>query len=132
MQCINQSIKNKRLPGEVHQDLEPHDVFDLVGGTSTGGLISIMLGKLGMTLEECIEAYYNISQTIFGKKHFRGRITKGLARSTYSGRRLRECVRDLLKHKHHDENLEMVSNHSRDKIAWYVKRNLHVYVHGFA
>ena len=29
-------------------DVRPCDYFDLIGGTSTGGLIAIMLGTLGM------------------------------------------------------------------------------------
>ncbi|KAL1993328.1 hypothetical protein VTN49DRAFT_3277 [Thermomyces lanuginosus] len=35
----------------------PCECFDLIGGTSTGGIIAIMLGRLGMSVEECIEAY---------------------------------------------------------------------------
>ena len=29
-------------------DVRPCEYFDLIGGTSTGGLIAIMLGTLGM------------------------------------------------------------------------------------
>jgi patatin-like phospholipase/acyl hydrolase len=29
----------------------PCDYFDLIGGTSTGGLIAIMLGRLGMVCQ---------------------------------------------------------------------------------
>jgi patatin-like phospholipase/acyl hydrolase len=29
-------------------DVKPCEYFDLIGGTSTGGLIAIMLGTLGM------------------------------------------------------------------------------------
>lgn len=65
--------------------MEPHHIFDLVAGTSTGGLIAIMLGKLGMNITECIEAYGKLSKKIFGKKHVRGIITGGLAPSKYSG-----------------------------------------------
>lgn len=31
-------------------DVKPCDYFDLIGGTSTGGLIAIMLGVLGMVI----------------------------------------------------------------------------------
>lgn len=41
---------------------KPCDVFDMIGGTSTGGLIAIMLGRLKMTVQECIEAYLYISR----------------------------------------------------------------------
>jgi patatin-like phospholipase/acyl hydrolase len=44
---------------------KPCDYFDLIGGTSTGGLIAIMLGRLKMTIEECIIAYLQISREVF-------------------------------------------------------------------
>ncbi|TGO45639.1 hypothetical protein BOTNAR_0651g00010 [Botryotinia narcissicola] len=48
----------------------PCDVFDLIGGTSTGGLIAIMLGRLGMT----------VTSTVFGKKK-----AFGIGRTMFSG-----------------------------------------------
>lgn len=44
---------------------KPCDYFDLIGGTSTGGLIAIMLGRLKMDIEDCIKAYLKISQAVF-------------------------------------------------------------------
>jgi patatin-like phospholipase/acyl hydrolase len=118
MSQINVSIRNLREAEEPHRDVEPHEIFDLVAGTSTGGLIAIMLGKLGMTLEECIAAYHNLSTTIFGKKHLRGRLTYGLAPSIYSGSRLRRAVCKLLKDKGFDDHLPMKYVSGRDRIAW--------------
>lgn len=116
MQQINTSIREGRTPGEIHNDVRPHDIFDFVGGTSTGGLIAIMLGKLGMNIEECIKKYHELSKTVFGKKHIRGKITHGLGTSRYSGTRLRNCIRDLLHSKDFSKEIKMVSG--GDTIAW--------------
>ena len=99
-------------------ELHPHDVFRLVAGTSTGGLIALMLGKMGMTVDECITQYQELSKEISGKKHFRGRITLGLAPARYSGKRLRNCIRGLLRDRQLDENLPIA--HEGDRVAWYV------------
>ena len=37
-----------------------------MAGTSTRGLISIMLGRLSMTVDECLEGYGIPSERIFG------------------------------------------------------------------
>ena len=83
----------KRIMNEINRlrkekDLPPHlpcQVFDMIGGTSTGGqvlatehrssllthfrsLIAIMLGRLGMSVDECIEAYEDLMGSIFGAK----------------------------------------------------------------
>ncbi|KAF7508686.1 hypothetical protein GJ744_008933 [Endocarpon pusillum] len=58
--------------------VKPCEVFDLIGGTSTGGLIAIMLGRLGMDVDECITEYQRMISQIFKKKHlpidWRGRL----------------------------------------------------------
>lgn len=118
MQHINATVRNECGPGGPHIDLEPREVFDFVAGTSTGGLIAIMLGKLGMNLQDCIQAYYNLSKNIFGKKHLRGMITRGLATTKYSGSRLEKCTKDLIQVKNIDENITMFSREASNKIAW--------------
>lgn len=50
------------------QPLKPWQVFHLMGGTSTGGLIAIMLGRLRMTTQEALKAYGTLSRSIFAKK----------------------------------------------------------------
>lgn len=45
--------------------LHPWQEFDMIGGTSTGGIIAIMLGRLRMSLDECEEAYKTLSKEIF-------------------------------------------------------------------
>jgi hypothetical protein len=115
---INVSLRNLRDPEDPHSDVEPHEIFDLVAGTSTGGLIAVMLGKLGMTIDQCISAYRDLSRTIFGTKHIRGRLTGGLAPSRYSGSRLRRAVCRLLGKRGFDPDLPMTYVQGRDKIAW--------------
>ncbi|KAK4140617.1 FabD/lysophospholipase-like protein [Dichotomopilus funicola] len=48
-----------------HAGEKPCDVFDMIGGTSTGGLIAIMLGRLEMTVEECIKKYEDLMEEVF-------------------------------------------------------------------
>ncbi|KAH8914193.1 FabD/lysophospholipase-like protein [Atractiella rhizophila] len=49
------------------EETRPCDVFDLICGTSTGGWIALMLGRLGMTVRECIRAYEQIVQHVFSE-----------------------------------------------------------------
>lgn len=57
---------------------KPCDYFYLIGGTSTGGLIAIMLGRLRMDVKTCIETYLKILgevfQTLRGKRDIFGRV----------------------------------------------------------
>lgn len=48
--------------------LRPCEVFDLIGGTSVGGLISILLGRLGLDCRTAIEIYKTIVNGLFGEQ----------------------------------------------------------------
>jgi patatin-like phospholipase/acyl hydrolase len=37
-----------------------HEIFDLICGTSTGGMLAVALGIKGMTLDECEEVYKSL------------------------------------------------------------------------
>ncbi|KAJ7867668.1 hypothetical protein B0H14DRAFT_2503985 [Mycena olivaceomarginata] len=43
----------------------PCNYFDLIGGTSTGRLIALMLGCLRMSVEDTIKAYGELSREVF-------------------------------------------------------------------
>ncbi|RFU31618.1 hypothetical protein B7463_g4742, partial [Scytalidium lignicola] len=44
---------------------QPCDYFDMISGTSTGGLIAIMLGVLDMHIDTCIEKYEELAKEVF-------------------------------------------------------------------
>ncbi|KIM83298.1 hypothetical protein PILCRDRAFT_439377 [Piloderma croceum F 1598] len=46
----------------------PCEYFDIIGGTSTGGIIAIMLGRLQMSVDECIRAYKKVAEKAFTPK----------------------------------------------------------------
>lgn len=115
---INATVQKEGDAGETYDELKPQDVFDLVAGTSTGGLIAIMLGKLGMNLEECIHSYQNLSETIFGKKHFRGRVTHGLAPTKYSGKCLEKAIQGVMEGKGLGVTATMFPRTSSNETAW--------------
>jgi patatin-like phospholipase/acyl hydrolase len=82
---------------------KPCDYFDMIGGTSTGGLIALMLGRLGMTVDEAIEAYTELSPKIFTKLHHR--VTwKGKAQGRFDHTAIEEGVKALLVKKGYDED----------------------------
>ncbi|KAH0037143.1 hypothetical protein KCU80_g6869, partial [Aureobasidium melanogenum] len=47
----------KAVMDRISPNKKPCQIFDMIGGTSTGGLIAIMLGRLEMTIDECIDKY---------------------------------------------------------------------------
>jgi len=51
--------------------LLPCHYFDFMIGTSTGGLIAIMLGRLRMSVEEALSAYEDITKHGFGHPRLR-------------------------------------------------------------
>ena len=120
MGFINVSLQAQGYNGK---RVETRDIFGFAAGTSTGGLIAIMLARLGMSLEECIQEYQTLSKVIFKKKRIRGRLSGGLARARYRGGRLRDCVKELLEKRklRQDEPLvrNQTSSHSQE-MHWSV------------
>lgn len=44
-----------------------HEMFDLICGTSTGGMLAVALGIKQMTLDECEEIYKNLGKLVFAE-----------------------------------------------------------------
>lgn len=89
--------------GHLNDTPRPCDVFDLIAGTSTGGIIAVMLGRLHMTIDECIAKYEQLGKEVFGKRQVGGQlghIFKGMASSTfYDVEILQDQVRKVLDSK---------------------------------
>ncbi|KAF1963562.1 FabD/lysophospholipase-like protein [Byssothecium circinans] len=49
-------------------ELLPCHYFDYIYGTSTGGLISVMLARLRMTVPQCLEIYRKVGDDLFGHR----------------------------------------------------------------
>jgi hypothetical protein len=53
---------------ESNHSVAPCDMFDLICGTGTGGLIAVMLGRLRMDVDSAIQAYITITTALFKQK----------------------------------------------------------------
>lgn len=93
-------VEAKKKGVDLADEPRPCDVFDLIVGTSTGGLIAVMLGRIHMTVDQCIEQYEVLSSRIFGKLQLAGqagRLTKGMFSSPfYSTDTLQVAVKSVL------------------------------------
>ncbi|ORY02205.1 hypothetical protein BCR34DRAFT_493307 [Clohesyomyces aquaticus] len=75
---------------------KPCDYFDMIGGTSTGGLIAVMLGRLRMSVAECIIAYLSLSDRVFRKTRHRVTV-KGKVQGRFDAEELAQAVKEVVK-----------------------------------
>lgn len=78
--------------------LRPCDYFDLIGGTSTGGIIAILLSRLRLDCKKCINIYTKLAEQIFkndrSMKVFGASIPTGASR--FSGIVLENAIKQAL------------------------------------
>ena len=81
-------------------DIKPCDFFDLIGGTSTGGLLALMLSRLRMDLISCKKQYRELSKTIFQKQGwsypFRTAVDAWFGRAWYPAEPLEAAIKALV------------------------------------
>ena len=75
---------------------KPCEYFDMIGGTSTGGLVAIMLGRLRMHVASCITAYTEMSDKIFRKQRHRVKNIKGELQARFDTEALETTIKDLI------------------------------------
>src|SRR5271156_5960761 len=75
---------------------KPCDYFDLIAGTGTGGLIALMLGRLRLDLETCMDVYVRMTKKVFETdKTIAGIPYKTtLFKASKLEEAIRECVRE--------------------------------------
>ncbi|KAF2012074.1 FabD/lysophospholipase-like protein [Aaosphaeria arxii CBS 175.79] len=97
----NIALEEKRLGRRAqndHSTLKPCDYFDLIGGTSTGGIIAILLSRLRLDCKQCIGIYTKLAEEIFKHdksiKLFGTKVPTGSTR--FSGAVLERAIRTAL------------------------------------
>lgn len=111
---------------------KPCDYFDMIGGTSTGGyvfeiyvnskttahkysLLAIMLGRLQMTVDECIEAYAALSDKVFQKR--RHRLTlKGKVQGRFDSSELERTIKSIIKQAGLKEDAPFIDSNGKCKV----------------
>jgi patatin-like phospholipase/acyl hydrolase len=74
---------------------EPYQCFDLICGTSTGGLIAVLLGRLGKTLVECEHLFRTLGSKIFSGGTAWKATKFALTGSKHSSEGLAEVIRSV-------------------------------------
>lgn len=78
----------------------PCHYFDYMAGTSTGGLISIMLGRLRMNIDACIHDYEYFGGKVFGhSRWFHIRSPLFWPRDKYNHKKLEKAVREVVERR---------------------------------
>lgn len=90
---------------------KPCEYFDMIGGTGSGGLIAIMLGRLGMDIVQCIDAY----RVLCSQASRVGSGLKAPSRSS-NGARLGQALKDILKQYGYDERTLLKDTGSSCKV----------------
>ncbi|KAJ6443016.1 COM1 regulatory protein [Purpureocillium lavendulum] len=101
---VLEEIMNRiRIDLREDKDPIPARFFDLIGGTSTGGLIALLLGRLRMSVPQARKEYVRIAEEVFSipsAKNFRF-----LKKHAFDGRKLERAVKGLLETNGGDESM---------------------------
>lgn len=75
----------------------PCHYFDYMAGTSTGGLISIMLGRLRMNIDDCIAEYETLGPKVFAHpRWFHVKSPLFWIRDKYDHRSLEKAIKEVI------------------------------------
>lgn len=76
----------------------------MIGGASTGGLIAMMLGRMKMSVDDCIEAYIELSDQVFRKKRFLPLKMTGKVQGRFDSKALEDAAKRFLRERNLSED----------------------------
>ena len=102
-------VMKKSHPGKL-----PCEVFNMIGGTSTGGFIAVMLGIMKMSVAECIDAYTEFMQVVFPRSWWNPDWAKKAA-SVFTGTKwdekpLVKVIKELIKRRLGDPDILLLDD----------------------
>ncbi|KAF2238224.1 FabD/lysophospholipase-like protein [Viridothelium virens] len=91
----------------------PCHYFDYICGSSTGALIAIMLGRLRMSVADCLHEYETLAGKVFGKPNFLNELRIPLInRTKYNCEVLRKVFADVVARHKEESDAEEPLMHS--------------------
>ncbi|CAE7213916.1 unnamed protein product [Rhizoctonia solani] len=102
----------KEVMDRVKPGARPCDYFDLIAGTSTGGLIAIMLGRLRMSVDDCIQHYHRLAKHIFKRNPAAQAGSLAFVEHRFSPDNLEQAIKDVVA-KLSPSNTRMADHHPR-------------------
>jgi len=111
---------------EADLDMRITDHFDLIAGTSTGGIIALGLG-LGMTPRQIVDFYAHLGPRVF-RDRSRLRGVRRLARSKYAAEPLRSALADVFGERTFGESAKrlVISSYNLSADDVYLFRTPHL------
>ncbi|KIX05752.1 uncharacterized protein Z518_03724 [Rhinocladiella mackenziei CBS 650.93] len=108
----------------------PCHYFDYIAGTSTGGLIAIMLGRLRMSVEEAIEKFRYFGDSVFAKERlFHERRILYFPRAKYSTRRTRKAFLEIIRESMKKHGGGEVENYEVETEPFAMHKNCDQFCH---
>ncbi|KAH6887726.1 acyl transferase/acyl hydrolase/lysophospholipase [Thelonectria olida] len=95
--CDNTTLSKETASSDRVDDFLPCHYFDYMAGTSTGGLNSIMLGRLRMTVDQALDGFMDFCQEVFGQPRLVRETTPCFfPRAKYSPDKVREAFSKII------------------------------------
>ena len=98
-------------------DLLPCHYFDYMWGTSTGGLIAIMLGRLRMSVSQALSVYRDVGESIFGKRQRRALGGANVIATRYDHVNVERAVKKITRQYCRDHAAGTCTG-SEDRLEW--------------
>ncbi|KAI9801940.1 MAG: hypothetical protein M1826_005124, partial [Phylliscum demangeonii] len=89
---LDEIMKRIQVDRKLSELPRPCDYFHLIGGTSTGGLIALMLGRLRMDTTQALHAYNTIAGSVFSEENKKWTTQDGLFHATTLQSRVEDLV----------------------------------------
>jgi Patatin-like phospholipase len=118
---ILRELLNRLIALGVPKDTPPCEIFDLVCGTSTGGLIALLLGPLKMTVPEVMKIYKHGSKRVFNTIFLATVLRKIVNGTKLSTKTLNKVIREVIWDATGDMLVRMNSGHPNDCKVWVSK-----------